>query len=119
MANNTWLQNLKAGDPVIVRPGIGRNNEYVATVTHSTPTQIHVGHAKFRRSNGDQIGVRVWDASDLLEPTPAAIETIHLRDEIIRRARQFGELNWRKLPIDALEQIERIIAANMEKDEGK
>lgn len=118
MDNNKWLKDLKAGDLVIVSPGASYNSDYVATVTYTTATQVHIGGTKYDRANGREKGANSWHRSRLEQATPAAIEAIRLREEIGRLVRKFADLNWRKLPIDALEQIERIIAAN-QKEEGK
>ena len=64
MSNNEWLQNIKVGDTVIVRPSIGRHNERVDTVTHATPTQVHVRYGKYRRSNGQQMASGIWDRNE-------------------------------------------------------
>lgn len=53
------LDNIKAGDRVIVHSyGYLR----VATVDRVTPTQIIVGHSKYRRKNGNAVGGGIWGA---------------------------------------------------------
>lgn len=118
MANNDWLKDLKAGDTVIVSPGASYNPDYLDKVIKTTATQIHCGNCKFRKSDGRQMGGRVFHTAWLEEPTPAAVEAIHLREEVGRLARKFADLNWRKLPLAALEQIERIVAENT-KEKGR
>lgn len=120
MDNNDWLKNLKAGDTVIVSPGASYNPDYLSEVTKTTATQIHCGNWKFRKQDGRQMGGNAFYTAWLEEPTPAAIEAIRLREEISRLALRFSHsMNWYKLPLAALEQIERIISENAPKEKGK
>ena len=116
--NNTWLQNLQPGDSVIVSPGATYTPDYVATVTRATATQIHIGHAKFRRMDGRQIGGGKWYSADLREPAPDAVAAIREREQKVRLANKFSGTRWGRLPLSVLEEIERIVDEHMPK-EGK
>lgn len=77
MTDELWLQNLKAGDRVVIVSGYGRV-ESLASVSKVTATQIVCGEARFRKSNGYAPGTS-WDRSRLAQPTTDILERIEER----------------------------------------
>lgn len=64
------LADVVKGDKVamLVNYGTGMFDGYaLVDVTHTTPTQIHIGHKKFRRS-GRQIGGNSWESKNIYAP---------------------------------------------------
>jgi len=111
--DNNWLQNLKPGDSVIVSPGATYTPDYVAMVTRTTATQIHIGNVKFRRTNGREVGGDRWHSADLREPTPDALAAVRLREHKARLLSKFRETRWGRLPLSVLEEIERMVDGSM------
>lgn len=73
MTDNAWLEKLKVGDTVFLDVKYARGRYTEETVDKVTRTQFVVGHARFRRDNGWQVGGNKWDHYVLREPTPERI----------------------------------------------
>lgn len=100
-----WLQNLKAGDEVIVRRGLGHTRNYISTIDKVTPTQIVIGESRYNRTTGRRRGDTGWNSANLVEPTR---EALAIAREAARRELYTAKLrtmNWAALPADALEAI--------------
>jgi len=61
-----WLESLKVGDEVAISFRSTCDFDKVDRVTN---TQIVVGHRKFRKKNGYQIGLDAWTIIKLEQPT--------------------------------------------------
>lgn len=72
---NTWLASLKTGDQVAIEQRT--NNPRLATVTHSTATQIVIGSTKYRRKDGFLMGhVSGFSRPHLEQPTEERINKV-------------------------------------------
>lgn len=103
MSDNTWIQELKAGDVVYVSRDYGRLPEH-ATVTRITPTQVVVSlggvidpngryERKHRRSDGRSVGADGWHVQNLIQATPE-VEAKHRLHNMNAEARsRLGGLN--------------------------
>jgi hypothetical protein len=67
-----WLQNLKAGDEVILSGHYGAG--VLAKVSKVTATQVVIGANRYRRDNGRFIGRRGCSNPSIREATPEARE---------------------------------------------
>lgn len=101
------LENLKAGDEVVVRwSGVLR---FVRTVQRLTPTQVVVlfnrAEIKFNRRTGRCIGWQGHDAPFLIELTP------ELRAEIVQEQQKQQYVNklrkedWQTHSLDVLQRV--------------
>lgn len=80
-----WLQNLKAGDEVIV-PGT-LNFRSILTrrlVDRATPTQIIIGESRYLRRTGTKLGSSGYDRQWLHEPTELKLQIVK-RDALCTR----------------------------------
>lgn len=64
--HKSWLNNLQAGDEVIVR---GEWCDRIGTVSKVTVTQIVVGTQRFNKSDGRLRGRGPWSLSHIIRPT--------------------------------------------------
>lgn len=96
-----WIDNLKAGDEVMVGHGIGTIRYRKATVTKIGKLHIIVGKSKFRR-DGRLAGNDPWSHLQIYEPTEKRREIKRRQDalEAVQSCR-----SWDKLTTDELEEI--------------
>lgn len=101
-----WLQNLKAGEQVIVDCG---RNQRIMTVERVTPAQIKINGipVKFRKANGDEICKRDrWSSGRRLqEPTHEAIQKIRESEKHSALLFDMTRIVFKKLSINQLERI--------------
>ncbi len=106
MTDNEWLSNLKAGDDVCIdiKRRVGGVTS-IRKVDRLTKTQIIVGHTKFRRSDGRQIGVGGWTTTLMAEPTQER------RDEVEKAilSRMLKGLTWDEYPLKLLRKVKSVI----------
>ena len=105
MAN--WLEELKAGDEVAIRPsGVGSSYR-LAVVEGATKLHVLVEGSKYRKNNGSLVTESKWCREYLEQPTA------QIRDSI-KRERLLSEINQhadrirrdsRRIPTATLEQI--------------
>lgn len=71
-----WLENVKAGDTVIL--STGHYNKWIKKVERVTKTQVIIkdSNARYRRSTGDKVGARQWEFSSIKEGTKEAVDKI-------------------------------------------
>lgn len=107
---DTWLQNLKAGDPVIVRhSGIGRTAD-IEAVERTTATQIIVRGRKYSRDRGSEMGrSSKWSWSRLAEATSEAVSEIRDTKRHGALAHKLNEMRWRDLPLEVLEAVDAVL----------
>lgn len=74
-----WLNELKAGDRVVVSTGYGYRREHLSSVTKVTATQIVCGTSRFKRSNGYVVGGDTWNRACLVQPTTDVLERVEER----------------------------------------
>lgn len=115
-----WLQNLKAGDPVIVSGGSsGYKTDRIMTVERVTPTQIKVKGVtcKFRKDGGKEIRKpdRFSWYRRLLEATPEAVSKIRKSEKHSALQFDIARIGLKKLSIS---QLERIVAILQEETES-
>ena len=70
MSDREWLEQLEAGDRVIVLDVFGPS---LRRVERTTETQIIVGPHKYRRKDGDIVGRDSWSHNRIVEPTEQRI----------------------------------------------
>jgi len=112
----TWLEQLKSGDLVIVSGSSIGSLPSVEKVDRVTNTEIIIRSTKYRRNNGRQVGGSRWYTSWLQEATPEAIKKI--KDESRHRKLQYDlrETKWLWLSLEALEEIAAIVARAKESE---
>jgi hypothetical protein len=116
--SNEWLQNLKAGDSVIVKQSGSYRSESVKKVDRVTATQVAIGTTKYRRDNGREVGgSNRWGARWLYEATPEQVQRI--RDESRRDnlAYKLRDMQWSQVPLATLEAIDALLTAQAAKAE--
>jgi carbon monoxide dehydrogenase subunit G len=104
------LLNAKVGDKILV---YGTHSKYIATVTHTTKTQVHCNGAKFRR-DGHEITTDKWGrryASIATENEIAQVAEATRRTNLILRIQRFCELRHEleKLSTEKLLDIARTL----------
>ena len=80
--NTEWIDNLKAGDDVIIS---NRYNRFVCTVEKITPAGKIKANGLMFRKDGSQVSSDRWCLTRLLEATPEAVRKIS-EDKVIRKA---------------------------------
>lgn len=95
-----WLNNLKAGDPVITCSGYyGKSKNVVERVT---ATQVILaGGGKYRKSDGRMVGGDQYSITYITEPTETLLVEIQKKSlcEKLRR------VVWEKVNVDTLVEI--------------
>lgn len=108
----TWLQDLKAGDTVIVAGTDFHGNRTVGTVARVTPTQIIVGEERYSRETGRQRGDVVgWQRGWLLEATPERLAACRHAELVATIGTAAARGNLEKQPTATLEQVAALLAA--------
>lgn len=101
-----WLQNLKAGEQVIVDCG---RNQRIMTVERVKPRRIKINGipVEFRKINGDEICKQnIWSSGRRLqEPTPEAIQKIRESEKHSALLFDMTRIVFKKLSINQLERI--------------
>lgn len=106
-ADNEWLQNLKAGDTVVLTDG---ESEVVRQVNKVTRTQVVLaGERRMRRSDGRNMGGSVWDSCWIEPATTERVCTIRERKEHQRRIVQLRDAKWSTLPAELVKQVHAIV----------
>jgi flagellar motor switch protein FliG len=112
MNDNTWLQELKAGDTVLVSR---HPYEDIRTVKRVTPTQIVVVvsnyEERFRKSDGWEIGGRTYNRRFLRHATPEKIAELKRQET---RGKHIRAIQNAKLDALTDSQLERIAAILVE-----
>ena len=94
-----WLQNLKAGDKVIIVYGFG--DERLVHVDRTTATQIIVGNVRYQRRTGNMVGADSWSRCGIYEATPERAEKVRKK----KLAHQLASYKWHDYPLKDLEVI--------------
>lgn len=97
-----WLDGLKVGDQVVINWSFSHS---LQTVTHCTPTEIHVGGTKYRRKSGFVVG---HSRGSISMPTPEIVESIE-KESLVGRV---ANMRWdyvRSLSVDQLRRIAAIL----------
>lgn len=95
---NEWLDNLKAGDDVIIEGRFGDGD--LNKVSRLTKTFVIVGRSKFRRNDGYAPGR--CNFAQIVEPTKE-------RRDAIRRHMWADKLQQHKWRYESLETLEKIV----------
>lgn len=110
-----WMNGLSPGDSWVVA-SVGRLYVKKVTVVRKTPTQLVVNCAgnehRYRLKDGRRVG-------ELLETIelPASSETIAEVRAAIKARRIVAalyETNWRKIPLEKLEQVAALIGVEVQ-----
>ena len=109
MTNQEWLSNLKVGDYVLLDATRNLGGAIsIRKVDRLTKTQIIVGHTKFRRSDGRQIGVGGWTTTLIVEPTQE--RKLEVENAIL--VSKLKAIKWADYPVEILRQVKKIISEN-------
>ena len=122
MSDNAWLQELKAGDEVIVMFDREGYTWAVLPVTRTTKTQVivEVGASDRRFKRNDGLIMGGYTRSYLRQWTEAnEAELVAKREERETRAnamKEINQINWRWLTVDQLSRI--LVIAGEKGDEN-
>ena len=97
--DNEWLKYVKAGSEVAVSGGW--HGDEIERVDRVTSTQVIIGHARYRRSDGKKMGTSRFYHRWLKPVTPevkAATYERKIRADIAR-------VQWDKVPLTVLVEI--------------
>ena len=110
-----WMNGLNPGDSWVVA-SVGKLYVRKVTVVRKTPTQLVVNCAgnelRYRLKDGRRVG-ECYETIEL----PASSETIAEARAAIRARRlavALSETNWRKLPLEKLEQVAALIGVEVQ-----
>ena len=98
------LENLKAGDLVIVNGNI-QDIKTLSKIDRVTKTQIVIGYHRYRKSNGCLVGAGDWQYSKIRPATDEDIERLNKveqKNELLAFIRQVA---WCNLSLDSLQTI--------------
>jgi len=106
-SNRGEVTDLKVGDKVIELGGGGLGSyDAVSTVDRLTKTQIITkSDHKYRLSDGSGFSGAHWQRGLIVEPTQERIATIRQAN----LARTFGHYDWKKLPLETLVAIWKLL----------
>ena len=108
-----WMDELKAGDEVIVSRGYGAGSDSVEIITRATKTMIVVGQTRFSRKTGRMVGPSGWSSVRIGECTEEAkTEIARNKEEGVAKYR-LGELYDRRNHLSDAE-MDWLIAAMRE-----
>jgi hypothetical protein len=101
-----WLQELKAGDGVII---VRDRKKSIAMVDRVTATQIVVGEQRFNRQTGEGLGRKDRSYSLWLKPMSGkdAAEIEHL--DLARRLGWMEVGDWHEVPLEKLRAVAAIL----------
>ncbi|MBW2672088.1 MAG: hypothetical protein JRD89_01565 [Deltaproteobacteria bacterium] len=123
MIKEQWLQDLKAGDLVIIaRYGYRTQSRAILKITRTTPTLILIGEKpnqdKYTRSRGVPPGKSEDRSrrSRLQEPTPEALAQVVAENLKKRLSCTLSVENWSTHSLKTLEAV--AIAAGLHKEEN-
>lgn len=109
-----WMNGLNPGDSWVVA-SVGKLYVRKVTVVRKTPTQLVVieGGVKHRYRLKD--GRRVGDNFETISPPSSAEKIAEARAAIKARrlAVALSETNWRKVPLEKLEQVAALIGVTV------
>lgn len=109
-----WMNGLNPGDSWVVA-SVGKLYVKKVTVVRKTPTQIVVNRAGNERRYRLKDGRRVGEYLETIE-LPASSETIAEARAAIKARRlavALSETNWRKVPLEKLEQVAALIGVEV------
>ena len=114
MNSNEWLQELKAGDTVIVKGSHGRRE--VRTVQRVTPTQIVVGLTKYHKKDGREVGGDYFTQylKQATAESVAEIRAVAKRNNLRNILRNLDRATTDALTDSQLERIAAILAEGKE-----
>ena len=109
-----WIENLKAGDQVIVHTNMGRVIRQVEKITPAG--NIKLNNGTIFNKDGRERGGNDWNATYLGEATPEIVKEIKEKHFIICVKKQLKEFLKKDLTIEQAQALFQIIKEN-EKDE--
>ena len=109
-----WIENLKAGDQVIVHTNMGRVIRQVEKITPAG--NIKLNNGTIFNKDGRERGGNDWNVTYLGEATPEIVKEIKEKHFIICVKKQLKEFLKKDLTIEQAQALFQIIKDN-EKDE--
>lgn len=109
-----WMNGLNPGDSWVVA-SVGKLYVRKVTVVRKTPTQLVVSCAGNEHRYRLKDGSRVGEYLETIE-LPASSETIAEARAAIKARRlavALSETNWRKIPLEKLEQVAALIGVTV------
>lgn len=112
MANTelNWRESLAVGSVVVMRSGFGYAKYSLAKVTSITPTQIVIGHSRFRKRDGGLVGGDAWSSLSIEPVTEHRVAQIRA-DSL---AKQLRAVEWSRVPLDILDRVDSIMREHAE-----
>ena len=111
--SNAWLQELVAGDTVVV----DRNNRDrkqgspgVSKVDRTTATQILIGTDRYSRRDGRLIGGCVWTCTYLIEATVDLLVKVRAQQLKCRSINMLKSVDWGEYDAVTLEAVVRMLS---------
>lgn len=120
MRDNTWIQELKAGDVVYVQRRGAYGLSEPATVERITTTQVVVSlrgvidpsvryERRFSRSNGRSLGDDCWKVLYLIQATPEVEAKHRLHNMNVEARRRLDQLRSRSQHTFTVEEAQDVI----------
>ena len=103
-----WLENVKAGDTVVVMNGGGWSSckTYTEKVSRTTKTLIFVGGSSYSRDTGRRTRVGRWDSAYITMPTEDNLREVK-RLELVQKFRSYL---WDEVLLEKLEEVDKILS---------
>lgn len=101
-----WLNELKAGDEVIVRSGYGRNERIVKIARRDKVKIVAIEgsyEGRYSAKTGDAFGGDSWNQVYLVEATPEARTRVALATRTARAISRIRNAKLDKMTVEALE----------------
>lgn len=110
MNDNQWLQELKAGDSVVVSGAGWHDVQEIEKVERVTKTQIILaGDQRYRKDDGHKVGGSAWRRGWLSQATPELVAQVQA-DELNRRLTvRMEDTKWKQVSLSKKERIAAIL----------
>ena len=114
-----WRNELKIGDLVIVNgTSMSTHGDYIAKVSHATPTTIDVGEhppVRYRRKDGYAQNGDSWHRSSISYPDPSRLQALRAAAERARLTHAIEtNLSQNDLSLEALRLISAICVGELQ-----
>lgn len=103
-----WLENLKAGDTVVVMNSGGWSSckTYIEKVSRTTKTLIFTGNNSYSRDTGRRTRVGRWDSAYITMPTEDNLREV----KRLKLIQKFKSYLWDEVSFEELEEIDDILS---------
>ena len=122
--SNEWIEKLQPGDRVFVDIGpwlIGSTRYVFRMVERTIKTLIILDNGqRFKKATGrDMHKVAKWSCTPILRQyTKELYRKVMDEQEVNRISSRMGDVEWRKLPLETLKQVEDIVDESRAKLNG-